>query len=65
MRITITVDDTLMADAERLTGLIEGEILIREALIALVQRESARQLARRGGSEREARYIPRRRPAAE
>ena len=65
MRITITVDDTLMADAGRLTGLIEGEILIREALIALVQRESARQLARRGGSEREARYIPRRRPAAE
>jgi len=61
MRTTITLDDELMADAQRLTGLTEKSAVIREALKALVARESGRRLALLGGSEPNAQYIRRRR----
>ncbi len=61
MRTTITLDDELMADAQRLTGLTEKSAVIREALKALVARESGRRLALLGGSEPKAQYIRRRR----
>lgn len=60
MRTTVTLDDALVARAQRLTGLTERSALLREALTALVQRESARRLARLGGTEPELEPIPRR-----
>ena len=61
MRTTIALDDDLLAKAESLTGLKEKAALIREALKALIERESARRLARLGGSEPKLSPIPRRR----
>jgi Arc/MetJ family transcription regulator len=63
MRITLTLDDELVAKALALTGLKQKSSLVREALKALVERESARRLARLGGSEPEMDSAPRRRPA--
>nr|WP_294546438.1 type II toxin-antitoxin system VapB family antitoxin [uncultured Rhodopila sp.] len=51
MRTTLALDEDLVKDAQRLTGLQEKSALVREALKALIQRESARRLARLGGSE--------------
>jgi Arc/MetJ family transcription regulator len=63
MRTTVTLDDDLVATAQEYTGLTEKSALIREALQKLVQREAARRLALLGGSEPDAKQIPRRRPA--
>lgn len=60
MRTTIALDDELLAKAQRLTGTTEKTALVREALGALIERESARRLSRLGGSEPELRTIPRR-----
>ena len=51
MRTTLALDDDLLATAERYTGLKEKSALVREALRALIERESARRLAALGGSE--------------
>jgi Arc/MetJ family transcription regulator len=51
MRTTIAMDDDLLTEAQRLTGTTEKTALVREALRALIERESARRLARLGGSE--------------
>jgi Arc/MetJ family transcription regulator len=51
MRTTITLDDELVARAERYTGLTERSALVRRALTELVQREAGRRLARMGGSD--------------
>ena len=64
MRTTLALDDDLLAEAQALTGLTEKTALVREALRALIERESARRLARLGGSEPELSVIPRRRAAA-
>jgi Arc/MetJ family transcription regulator len=61
MRTTIALDDELLAKAESFTGLKEKTALVREALKALIERESARRLARLGGSEPRLAPIPRRR----
>lgn len=61
MKITITVDDALLKRAEELTGITDEASLARESLQALIERESARKLARLGGSEPQLRPIPRRR----
>ena len=62
MRTTLALDDHLVARAQTLTGLKEKSSLVREALKALIERESARRLARLGGSEPELNVPPRRRP---
>ena len=64
MRTTVALDDELVARARMLTGISEITPLIREALKALIARESAKRLARLGGIEPEARAPPRRRPKA-
>ena len=61
MRTTLNLDDDLLAEAERLSGISERTPLIREALRALVQRESARRLAALGGTEPLLEAVPRRR----
>ena len=63
MRTTLNIDDQLLEDAQRLTGIKERTALVREALEALVERESARRLARLGGAEPGLKKVPRRRPA--
>ena len=61
MRTTVTVDDKLLEKAVALTGRSELDTLLREALNALVERESARRLARLGGTDPESSAPPRRR----
>ena len=61
MRTTMALDDDLVAEAQGLTGLKEKSTLIREAPKALIERESARRLARLGGSEPDLEAPPRRR----
>ena len=51
MRTTLALDDDLLTEAQRLTGTTEKTALVREALRALIERESARRLARLGGTE--------------
>ena len=61
MRTTLALDDELLAKARAYTGLEEKAALVREALKALIERESARRLARLGGSEPKLAPISRRR----
>ena len=63
VRTTLALDDDLLAEAQRLTGTTEKTALVREALRALIERESARRLARLGGTEPSLRAVPRRRSA--
>jgi Arc/MetJ family transcription regulator len=62
VRTTINLDDELLDQARRITGVKERTVLIHEGLRALIERESTRRLARLGGSEERLRPIPRRRP---
>lgn len=61
MRTTIALDDELIAKAQAFTGVKEKSALVREALKALIERESARRLALLGGSEPQLEQVPRRR----
>jgi Arc/MetJ family transcription regulator len=63
MRTTLALDDELVAKAQQFTGLKEKSALVREALTALIERESARRLARLGGSEPGLVQTPRRQSA--
>ena len=63
MRTTLALDDDLLAKAQDLTGVREKSALVREALKALVQRESALRLARLGGSAPDLEVPSRRRSA--
>ena len=62
MRTTINVDDDLLNAAQKVSGVKERTALIHAGLQALIERESARRLAKLGGSERQLKAIPRRRP---
>ena len=64
MRTTLALDDELLAKAQALTGVKEKSALVREALKALIERESARRLARLAGTEPALKPVPRRRSAA-
>ncbi len=65
MRTTIALDDDLVAEAQRLTGTTEKAPLMRLALTALIERESARRLARLGGSDPGVTGVSRRRGTGE
>ena len=65
MRTTLTIDDELLEKAQRVTGVVEKSRIVRAGLEALIERESARRLARLGGTEPELGTIPRRRPTSE
>jgi Arc/MetJ family transcription regulator len=64
MRTTLNIDDSLLRDAERLTGVKEKTSLVRLGLEALIAKESARRLADLGGTEKQLRAIRRRRPGS-
>jgi Arc/MetJ family transcription regulator len=61
MRTTVNIDDQLMAEAQRITGVSEKAALVREGLKALIERESARRLAKLGATDPELKPVPRRR----
>jgi Arc/MetJ family transcription regulator len=61
MRTTLNVDDSLLSNAAKLTGVKEKTALIRLGLEALIARESARRLANLGGTEKQLRPVRRRR----
>jgi Arc/MetJ family transcription regulator len=61
MRTTVTLDEALLNQAQLLSGVQERSALLKEALSALIQRESARRLARLGGTEPQLETVVRRR----
>lgn len=62
MRTTLNIDDAILADAMRLTGLKEKTAVVHAGLQALIRRENARRLIALGGTDPEAKTAPRRRP---
>ena len=60
MRTTLTIDDELLEKARQLSGIEERSAIVREGLTALIQRESARRLARLGGTQPGLSPVPRR-----
>ena len=64
MRTTVTLDDELLFEAARLSGIEERGPLLRAALRALIEREAARRLALLEGTMPELHDVPRRRVTA-
>ena len=63
MRTTINIDDELLAKATKLAGPMDRTAMVSEGLRALIERESARRLARLGGTQPKLKAAPRRRRA--
>ncbi len=61
MRTTINIDEELLAKASKLAGPLDRSALVREGLKALIERESAKRLAKLGGSQPGLQIAPRRR----
>ena len=61
MRTTIHIDDQALRKASHLTGVREKTALVRKGLEALIALESAKRLARLGGTEKSLRVVSRRR----
>ena len=61
MRTTVNIDDELLAKAIKLAGPMDRSAMLGEALKDLIERESARRLARLGGSQPKLEAAPRRR----
>ena len=61
MGTTINIDDDLLAKAAELTGSLDHSAMVHEGLKALIERESAKRLARRGGTQPNLKPAPRRR----
>jgi Arc/MetJ family transcription regulator len=64
MRTTVNLDEDLLEEARRLVGTTERTALIHEGLRALIERESARRLARLGGSQPDLEVPPRRKTSS-
>ena len=62
MRTTLNIDEALLADAMRLSGLKEKTAVVHAGLQALIRRESAKRLIALGGTYPKAHAAPRRRP---
>lgn len=61
MRTTLNIDDKIIKRASILTGISEKTALVRKGLEALIELQSAKRLAKLGGSENKINKIPRRR----
>lgn len=60
MRTTLNIDDQVLQEAARLTGIKEKTQLLHAGLKALIAQESSRRLALLGGTSPKAKEIPRR-----
>jgi Arc/MetJ family transcription regulator len=63
MKKTLNIDDKLLRDAKEACGAATDTETIRLALEAIVRRAAYQRLSALGGSEPDARDVPRRRPA--
>ena len=63
MRTTLNIEDELLNKAQKLTGINEKTFLVKLGLEALIARESAKRLAKLGGTEKGLKPVPRRRSA--
>jgi Arc/MetJ family transcription regulator len=63
MRTTLNIEDNLIEKATKITGIKEKTALVKLGLEALIARESARRLAKLGGTQKQLRAIPRRKGA--
>jgi len=61
MRTTLNIEDSLMSKASKMTGIKEKTTLVKLGLEALIAKESAKRLARLGGTQKQLKSIPRRR----
>jgi Arc/MetJ family transcription regulator len=60
MRTTLNIDDEIFQRAAKLTGIKEKTSLLHEGLKALIAAESARRLAKLGGTSPNLKAVPRR-----
>ena len=60
MKIRLNIDDQLVDKASEMTGIKDITTLVKLGLEALIARESARRLAKLGGSQQQLKSIPRR-----
>jgi Arc/MetJ family transcription regulator len=65
MRTTVNLDESLLAEAIKLAGPLDRSALLHEGLKALIERESAKRLAKLGGSQPKLKVAPRRRQEIE
>ncbi len=65
MRTTLNIDDKLIRKAGQMTGITEKTALVRLGLETLIAHESARRLARLGGTEKDLNIPDRRRTSDE
>ncbi len=63
MRTTLNIEDNLLDKAIKITGIKEKTALVKLGLEALIARESARRLAKLGGTQKQLQEIPRRKGA--
>ncbi len=63
MRTTLNIEDSLIDKATKITGIKEKTALVKLGLEALIARESARRLAKLGGTQKQLQEIPRRKGA--
>lgn len=63
MRTTLNIEDNLLDKATKITGIKEKTTLVKLGLEALIARESARRLAKLGGTQKQLQAIPRRKGA--
>jgi len=63
MRTTLNIEDNLIDKATKITGIKEKTTLVKLGLEALIARESARRLAKLGGTQKKLQEIPRRKGA--
>jgi len=64
MRTTLNIEDELLDNAAKLTGIKEKTSLVRLGLESLIARESGKRLAKLRGTEKGLKMIPRRRTAS-
>ena len=60
MRTTLNIDDNILSEAAKLTGIKEKTALVRLGLESLITFESSKRLALLGGTERTLKPVPRR-----
>jgi len=65
MRTTMNIDDRLLEEASKATGVKEKSKLLHDGLRALIARENARAIIALGGSDPDAWIPERRRPPVE